>query len=145
MLAPKFEPNGDGLVLGEEALLGTYVSAPIWICSAGCARRLRIHSVFGPQAEQTTASRVLGVVGERHRDRLVSFAGLAALVGDQQERVAEKPAEAVAVERARQPHERRARSVPAAGAARAAASPDAHAWCVVRHDFVTGGLKIRDS
>src|SRR3954451_17271889 len=34
---------------------GTYLSRPIWIASAGWARRFRIHSVFGPQAEQTTA------------------------------------------------------------------------------------------
>jgi hypothetical protein len=34
-----------------------------------------------------------GVVGERHRDRLASLAAPAALLGDQQERVAEQAAQ----------------------------------------------------
>ena len=83
----------------------------------------------------------LGVVGQRHRDRLAALAGLSALVGDQQEGVAEQPAPATVVERARQPHRASARRP---GCRRSPSSGLADARCARRgrHDFVTGGLKI---
>src|SRR3954454_11788181 len=144
MLAPKFESNGDGLVLGEETL--------VWHIALGSdldfERRVCVQIPYplgvGSPGGADDHFAGLGVVGEWHRDRLVSFAALAALVGNQQEGVAEKPAEAVPVERARQPHEGK-RDSP-----RLPAQPEQRPRVMLMsgrraHDFVTGGLKIRDS
>jgi hypothetical protein len=82
MLAPKFESNGDGLVLRENALfrhipLGSDLDFERRVC-AQIPYPFRVRSPGG--ADDRFAG--LGVVGEWHRDRLVSFAALAALVSN---------------------------------------------------------------
>ncbi len=87
----------------------------------------------------------LAVEPQRHRDRLAALACLPTLVRDQQKRVAEQPATAAVVERARQPHERE-REPAGLPSKPEQPPPPVGVWRGCRgHAFVTGGLKIRDS
>jgi hypothetical protein len=52
--------DGQAFVLVKKRCSGWNDSRPIWTCSAGRARMLRIQSVSLTQVEQMTASRVRG-------------------------------------------------------------------------------------
>jgi hypothetical protein len=137
--------DGDGLVLGQEVLLRQVsLASDLDLERRVCAQVPYPLGVRSPGGEDDRLAG-LWVVAERHRDRLAPFAALAALVDDQQERVAEQPAPAVPVERTRRPHQ--GEYQPPRLSTKAEQRP-----CLARvfvggggHDLVTGGLKIRDS
>jgi hypothetical protein len=84
---------------------------------------LRSQSVYGPQAEQMTASRVSGWYSQRLRDHRVRLARLASGVHQQQERVPEHPPPAAAVEEQRHSEDRQGKTAWRAAKAEQPSSP----------------------
>src|SRR5581483_9221445 len=105
-MAPlEIERDRDGLVLGEKPLLGYEPFAS----DLDLERRIRtqVPHPLGvrPPCRADDGFTGRGVVLQCHRNRLATLAALAAAVRDQQEGMAEEPAPAAVVERARQPHQ----------------------------------------
>jgi hypothetical protein len=79
-----------------------------------------------------------------HRDRFAALAGLPTLVRDQEEGVTEQPPPTMVVDGLGEPHEPEceAAGLPAEAEQR---PPSSARVGNAAHDFVAGGLKIRDS
>ena len=135
----------DALVFGQELLFGSVRLTPDLDLQCRVGSEIADPLGVGPPGRKDDRLARVRVVRQRHSDRLPPPAGLPALVGDQQECVVEQTAPAVVVQGPRHPHGRECET------SRMTAQPEqrppgARASVSGRnHDFVSGGLKIRDS